>query len=183
MGVDRWVRQHGPMDKPSLRTQLRTGHAHAALRAGRDIRRAGQAWHLTFTTHQRQALFRDFEAARVVSACLHESAAIADGGMLAWVVMPDQVHCLLQLGGGQPLPVAVGAFKSGSARRVNRALGRTGPLWDRAYHDHALRSGEDLRAVARHIVANPLRAGLVQRIADYPFWNAVWMTGSDPTPG
>ena len=24
--------------------------------------------------------------------------------------------------------------------------------------------------------------GLVERIADYPFWNAVWMTGESPTP-
>lgn len=32
------------------------------------------------------------------------------------------------------------------------------------------------------IVANPLRAGLVDRIADYPFWNAVWMANEDPAP-
>ena len=29
--------------------------------------------------------------------------------------------------------------------------------------------------VARYIVANPLRAGLVTKIGDYPFWNAVWL--------
>jgi hypothetical protein len=38
-----------------------------------------------------------------------------------------------------------------------------------------LRADEDLRVVARYIVANPLRAHLVKRIADYPFWNAVWL--------
>ena len=168
------------MDTSTLRDAPPSGHA--ALRAGRIATTPGQAWHLSFTTHQRKPLFEDFEAARVISACLHESVAIADGRVLAWVVMPDHAHCLLHLGGKQPLHVAVGAFKSGSARRVNRALGRKGPLWDRAYHDHAIRSDDDLRAVARYIVANPLRAGLVERIADYPFWNAVWMTAEDPTP-
>ena len=166
------------MDKTSLRTEPRPGHA--ALRAGRVISNAGQAWHLTLTTHQRETLFCQFEAARTVSACLHESAAISGGQVLAWVVMPDHVHCLLQLDGSQPLNAAVSAFKSGSARRVNRTLGRKGPVWDPAYFDRALRSDDDLRTVARYIVANPVRAGLVQRIADYPFWNAVWMAGSSP---
>ena len=168
------------MDRASLRNERPPGHA--ALRAGRTVANPGQAWHLSFATHQREPLFEDFHAACVVSACLHNSVAIADGRVLAWVVMPDHAHCLLQLGGKQPLHVAVGALKSGSARRVNRALGRKGPLWDRAFHDHAIRSDEDLRTVARYIVANPLRAGLVDRIADYPFWNAVWMTGESPTP-
>jgi hypothetical protein len=28
---------------------------------------------------------------------------------------------------------------------------------------------------ARYLVANPLRPGLVERIGDYPYWNAVWL--------
>jgi hypothetical protein len=38
-----------------------------------------------------------------------------------------------------------------------------------------LRSDDDLQDMARYVVANPLRAGLVARIGDYPFWNAVWL--------
>jgi len=41
--------------------------------------------------------------------------------------------------------------------------------------DHALRSDEDLRAVARYVIANPVRAGLAQRVGGYPFWDAVWI--------
>lgn len=172
--------EDGAMDKPTLRDEPPPGHA--ALRTGRIASPSNRAWHLTFNTHQREALFKEFEAARIVSACLHGSVAISGGEVLAWVVMPDHVHCLLRLGGAQPLGVAVAALKSGSARRVNRALGRKGPLWEPAYHDRALRSGDDLRSVGRDIVANPLRAGLVDRIADYPFWNAVWMANEDPAP-
>ena len=43
------------------------------------------------------------------------------------------------------------------------------------HHDRALRRDEDLLAVARYIVANPLRAGLVRRVGDYPLWDAVWL--------
>ncbi|WP_155312116.1 transposase [Desulfosarcina ovata] len=53
-------------------------------------------------------------------------------------------------------------------------FGRNGALWARAYHDHALRSDEDLKTVARYIIGNPVRAGLVERVGDYSFWDAVW---------
>lgn len=95
--------------------------------------------------------------------------------MLAWVLMPDHVHWLLQLGERDELSVVVNRLKSASARHANRALGRTGAIWAKAFHDHALRGEDDLQDVARYVVANPLRAGLVTRIGDYPFWNAVWL--------
>jgi hypothetical protein len=43
-----------------------------------------------------------------------------------------------------------------------------------AFHDHALRGDEDLQSVTRYLVGNPLRAGLVENIGEYPFWNAEW---------
>jgi len=32
-----------------------------------------------------------------------------------------------------------------------------------------------LRRVARYVVANPMRAGLVKQIGDYPLWDAIWV--------
>jgi hypothetical protein len=29
--------------------------------------------------------------------------------------------------------------------------------------------------MARYVVANPLRAGLVQKLGDYPLWDAIWV--------
>jgi REP element-mobilizing transposase RayT len=48
-------------------------------------------------------------------------------------------------------------------------------VWQPGYHDHAVRQDEDLRAMARYVVANPVRAGLVKDIGDYPHWDAVWL--------
>jgi putative transposase len=63
--------------------------------------------------------------------------------------------------------------------RTAHAIGE--PIWQANYHDHAIRQDEDMRKIARYIVANPLRAGLVESINDYPLWDAVWMNpaGSD----
>ncbi len=120
-------------------------------------------------------MFASFNAACAAAACFTDAASLGDARLLAWVLMPDHVHWLLQLGERDRLPLVVDRMKACSARAVNRATGRRGPLWARAYHDHALRGDEDLAATARYIVANPVRAGLVKRVGDYPFWNAVWL--------
>jgi len=97
--------------------------------------------------------------------------------------MPDHLHWLLQLGDDITLGRLMHAAKGASARTINQALGRHGPLWQRGYHDHALRGHEDIRAIARYIAGNPLRAGLVTSIGDYPLWDAAWVNGWDSPCG
>jgi REP element-mobilizing transposase RayT len=56
--------------------------------------------------------------------------------------------------------------------------GRDNRLWQKGFHDRALRRDEDVRTVARYTVLNPVRAGIVSRIWDYPLWDAVWVDSS-----
>jgi len=123
----------------------------------------------------RHRFFLDFHAGCAAARCFENRAFLGDARMLAWVLMPDHAHWLVQLGESDPLSLVVNRIKSASARYANRALARKGALWEQAYHDHGLRKDEELRGVARYMIANPLRAGLVQRIGDYPFWNAIWL--------
>lgn len=95
--------------------------------------------------------------------------------MLAWGLMPEHAHWLITLGEKDNLGSMVNRIKSASARLANRELNRQGPLWEPAYHDHALRAEEDLRDVARYLVANPVRARLAPRVWNYSFWNAIWI--------
>lgn len=89
--------------------------------------------------------------------------------------MPDHLHFLGTLESGAELSPGISRIKSTIARAVNGVRGASGPLWASAYHDHALRREEDLLAVARYIVANPVRAGLVRSVREYPYWNAIWL--------
>jgi putative transposase len=147
---------------------------HAALRLGR-ISLPGQVYHVTATTQDREPLFNVPEAAFAAAACFHAPGVAGDANLLCWVLMPDHAHWLLQLGARDGLAGVVCRLKSASARAANAALGRSGAVWARAFHDHALRCDEDLLAVARYIVAHPVTAGLVRRMGDYPFWDAVWL--------
>jgi REP element-mobilizing transposase RayT len=88
--------------------------------------------------------------------------------------MPDHIHLLLQLG-ETPLHRVMSRLKSRSAIYLNREIGRTGRFWTPAYYDHAIRREENLIKVARYIVANPIRKGLVKKAGHYPYWNAKWL--------
>jgi putative transposase len=150
------------------------GAGHCALRRGR-VSLPGQIYNVTAVTRDRFPYFRNFRAACIASRCFEDRSLLGDVNMLAWVLMHDHVHWLLQLGESDVLATMVNRLKSASARKANAALGRSGQLWAAAFHDHALRAEEDVAAVARYIIANPVRAAIVRREGDYPFWNAVWM--------
>lgn len=158
---------HGPLlqkGKPGNR----------ALRHGR-VSLPHHAYLVTTATAKRQPVFLDFQAGCAAARCFEDNAILGDASMFAWVLMPDHAHWLMQLGDNNTLAEVVNRLKSASARHANRVLKRQGVLWQKAFHDHALRSEEDLREIARYVVTNPVRAGLVQRVCDYPFWNAVWV--------
>ena len=149
-----------------------THHGHA-LRSGR-VSEANRAYLLTTVTHQRHTIFQDWRLARLLIAemrRLHDQQLVHS---LAWVVMPDHLHWLIQLQ-EIPLPKLVLQLKSRSAIAINKARNASGRVWQKGFHDHALRKEEGLTATARYIVANPLRAGLVQRVGDYPHWDAIWL--------
>jgi REP element-mobilizing transposase RayT len=88
--------------------------------------------------------------------------------------MPDHWHGLVELHEGD-LSRTIARFKAMVSSNIKRKTGRTSPIWQRTFHDAALRSDDDVKAAARYLVANPLRAGLVQSIGDYPYWNATWL--------
>ena len=134
----------------------------------------GREYLVTAVTDRRQALFESFDLARLLIQTFSENHEAEQAEWLAFVVMPDHFHALLRLSQA-PLPIVMRTVRGSSARRINKFLGQSGRVWQPGYHDRAVRSEEDRVALARYVVANPLRAGLVKRLADYPHWGAVWL--------
>jgi putative transposase len=147
---------------------------HAALRRGR-VSLTNHVYHVTTTTMDRLPLFDDFWTARAAVRNLNDAAVLREHRLLAWVLMPDHLHALLQLRSEESLSLVVNRLKTVIARGVNRHLKRSGPVWQRAFHDHVLRAEEELATVGRYIICNPLRAGIVSRISAYPHWDAIWI--------
>ena len=143
------------------------------LRRGRHSE-PGRAYLITAVIHLRQPIFSDWRLGRLLVRELRRAHDSGQVDSIAWVVMPDHFHWLMQLKVTN-LGNVIGAIKSQCTKSVNQATGRHGPLWQTGYHDRAIRDGEELLPFARYIVANPLRAGLVKRVGDYPLWDACWL--------
>jgi REP element-mobilizing transposase RayT len=142
----------------------------SALRRGR-VSQAGRAYLVTTTTVDRQPIFLWFSSARQVTRALRDNDLLGHTATLAFVVMPDHLHWLFQLGPQRSLSATVGNVKRASARRVGR------PIWQTGFHDHAVRRDEDLVKLSRYVVNNPVRAGLVEEIGHYPHWDVAWLPG------
>lgn len=172
--MGRLGRQRAWVEASLLANGVDEMHYHGKdLRKGR-ISETGRVYLLTTVTEMRRPLFEDWRVGRLVVKALRDSDALGLTDTLAWVVMPDHLHWLMGLE-VPPLGALMQRVKSRSAIAINRHRGSHVRIWQRGYHDHALRKEEDLRAVARYIIGNPLRAGLVKRIGDYPLWDAVWV--------
>jgi REP element-mobilizing transposase RayT len=80
--------------------------------------------------------------------------------LLAWCVMPNHVHVVMQSLVGEELPKILHSWKSHTAHEVNKLLGRSGPVWQPEYYDHLVRDDDDLRAQVEYVWKNPDAAGL-----------------------
>ncbi len=106
----------------------------------------------------------------VLLHCLHDQGTKAV--IHAVVVMPNHVHLLLTplrdvSGNLYSLVEILQGIKSASAHSLNRALGRSGPVWQEESFDHVLRSEEGLAEKLEYVRENPVRRGLVIRPEDY----------------
>ena len=138
------------------------------LRKGR-VSIAGQVYSISTVTRSRSPVFADLHAARCLIRVLCEHQEMVRAETLAFVVMPEHLHWLMRLSEGQDLSSVVRSVKAIFSRRLGCAI------WQKGFYDHAIRRDADLRAIARYIIANPLRAGLVVSIGEYPHWDAVWL--------
>jgi len=72
-----------------------------------------------------------------------------------FVIMPNHVHAFVHMLPGHELSEAMKAWKSVSARRIGKLMGRTGPYWMDEYFDHAVRGDDALLKFAQYIRDNP----------------------------
>ena len=107
----------------------------------------------------------------------HRVGGQGRGRLLAWVLMPDHAHWVVELEDESSLSGLISTLKRESTKAANAiAINPRGTaLWMSGFHDRAIRRDDGMLAVARYVVANPLRAGLVSRIGDYPFWDSIWL--------
>jgi REP element-mobilizing transposase RayT len=136
------------------------------LRKGR-YSRPGNCYFLTTCVEGRRPIFERAARAKII---LDSVRWVNDRKLFAVdaaVVMPDHLHLVGQLRDGT-LAALMRVLKGFTANQLS-AAGVETPVWQAGYHDHGLRHNEDYRTRVRYVLQNPVRAGLVERVDDYPF--------------
>lgn len=91
--------------------------------------------------------------------------------LLAWVVMPNHVHVLIEVWQA-PLGNILKSWKSYTSKAANKLLGREGSFWQDDYFDRYIRDEDHYRRVVHYMENNPVKAGLVRVAAEWPWSSA-----------
>ena len=83
----------------------------------------------------------------------------------SFTIAGNHVHVLVAPALGFDLSGILHSWKSFSANAINRALGRTGTLWQDESYDHLVRSEASLARITAYILAHEKHGALVERKA------------------
>jgi putative transposase len=121
-----------------------------------------------FCTAARARLFASEEAVGLVLSQFLRAARETGMELLAYCFMPDHVHLLVEgTGDSSDGRRFISLAKQYSGFYFARRFGRR--LWQPYGYERVLRNDEATLVVARYILENPIRAGLVEVAEDYPY--------------
>jgi len=112
---------------------------------------------------------------REVATVVRDSLLFFDGKryrLIAWVIMPNHVHLLLDPMPSEHLPDIMHSIKSFTANKINKLLGRRGQVWQHESFDRYIRDARHFAATLRYIEQNPVRAALCSQDSDWEFGSA-----------
>jgi len=118
------------------------------------------------TAGKRRVFVPGFDYALVVTI-LSRLTGRFDFDVLVYCFMPDHLHLLLEGTADTNLKEFMRVFKQMTSYYYKSDT--EGILWQRSYYDHILRRDEDSVTVARYILNNPVRRGLIEGVTDYPY--------------
>ena len=116
-------------------------------------------------------LLRDDDNAAIVQAAFEHF----DGDryrLIAWVIMPNHVHVMIEQIEGYPLSDVVHSWKSYTAKKINERRRANGVVWAAEYFDRYIRDGAHFANAVRYIEENPVKAGLADKPSDLPYSSA-----------
>ena len=91
--------------------------------------------------------------------------------LAAVVIMPDHAHLLLRPLGEYDLSRIMKGIKGASARKINLHRQTTGTVWQDESCDRIMRDYAEFQEKLNYMANNPIKAGLVRTIEEYPYWH------------
>jgi REP element-mobilizing transposase RayT len=93
--------------------------------------------------------------------------------LISYCIMPNHLHLVLEMeekGKNEVMPLTnmLRRFKSYTALKANRLLGRQGAFWQAESYDHVVRNNKELQRIIKYVIYNPVKAKLVEKWSDWP---------------
>jgi putative transposase len=86
-----------------------------------------------------------------------------------FVIMPDHVHLLIEVGGEMTIEKAMQRVKGRFSHRLPHEFAYKGEVWQRGFTEEQVLGRESFGQHRRYIAENPVKAGLVDAAEKYPF--------------
>jgi putative transposase len=131
----------------------------------------GLPHHVTQRGNRRQKTFFQLDDYLLYMALMGEECGRFGVEILAYCLMPNHVHLIAVPSTEEALRRAVGEAHRRYTQKINQREGWRGYLWQGRFASFVM-DERHTRAAARYIEMNPVRAGLVERAADYPWSSA-----------
>jgi len=129
----------------------------------------GYPHHIIQRGNNRQAIFSSAADYRMLLDLLDENAQKFGVALHAYVLMSNHFHLLATPTSADGLPQMMQAVGRRYVRYFNDSQGRSGTLWEGRYRSTLIETERYLLACMVYIDLNPVRAGIVKEVADYPW--------------
>ena len=124
-------------------------------------------YHVMLRGVNKQRIFEDAEDNRAFISIVGTYKRKCEFELFAYCLMGNHIHMLIREG-EMGLPSIVRRIATTYAQYFNRKHGRVGHLFQDRYRSEPIKSEEQLIQTLRYIHRNPVKAGICEKVEDYP---------------
>ena len=134
----------------------------------RRFRQPGGTYFFTVVTHDRKPILCTDDSQQALGQAIRRVQKRHPFNMVAWVIMPDHLHCVWELPDGD---------SDFSARwrlikthfTTNMKLHGEDRIWQPRFWEQCIRDQDDFNRHVNYIHFNPVKHGLVENAGDWPY--------------
>ena len=129
-------------------------------------------FHVTARGNAGDTIFSDHIDCRAFLALLARAADRASWRIHAYCLMPNHFHLVVE-SAGPALSTGMRLLNGGYAQHFNERHDRYGHLFQGRFAARMIEGDSYFTEACQYVVENPVRAGLCERVEDYP-WSALF---------
>lgn len=135
----------------------------------RRFRLPGYPFHVTQRGHNRAPCFLDDSCRLVYEGLLARVSRDKGCAIHGYALMSNHVHLLVTGAEADSISAMMKAVNERYGQFFNKRFGRAGPVWQSRHWGNVVDSTEYLLTCLRYVESNPVRAGMVDDAAHYPW--------------